>query len=53
MTHYRFWLRGVQGASSNASVIEMGGDRIASDESRVTETSVRGLWQAYRGHMGL
>ena len=48
-----FVQRGVQGASSNASVIEMGGDRIASDESRVTETSVRGLWQAYRGHMGL
>lgn len=48
-----FVQRGVQGASGHASVIEMGGDRIASDESRVTETSVRGLWQAYRGHMGL
>jgi phenylpropionate dioxygenase-like ring-hydroxylating dioxygenase large terminal subunit len=48
-----FVQRGVKGADENASVIEMGGDRIASDESRVTETSVRGLWQAYRGHMGL
>jgi hypothetical protein len=24
---------------------------VASDESRVSETSVRGLWQAYRRHM--
>jgi anthranilate 1,2-dioxygenase large subunit/terephthalate 1,2-dioxygenase oxygenase component alpha subunit len=48
-----FVQRGVQGADSHASVIEMGGSAIASDESRVTETSVRGLWQAYRGHMGL
>lgn len=48
-----FVQRGVAGADSHASVIEMGGDRIASDESRVTETSVRGLWQAYRGHMDL
>jgi len=31
----------------------MGGREIASSESRVTETSVRGLWQAYRRHMGL
>ena len=48
-----FVQRGAKGAEGYASVIEMGGDGIASDESRVTETSVRGLWQAYRGHMGL
>jgi hypothetical protein len=29
----------------------MGGRGVASDESRVSETSVRGLWQAYRRHM--
>ena len=48
-----FVQRGVKGADGHASVIEMGGDYIGSDESRVTESSVRGLWQAYRGHMGL
>jgi hypothetical protein len=31
----------------------MGGRGVASDESRVNETSVRGMWQAYRKHMGL
>jgi hypothetical protein len=29
----------------------MGGRGVGSDESRVSETSVRGLWQAYRRHM--
>jgi len=48
-----FVQRGVQGAPDFAAVIEMGGATVASDESRVTETSVRGLWQAYRRHMGL
>jgi phenylpropionate dioxygenase-like ring-hydroxylating dioxygenase large terminal subunit len=48
-----FVQRGVQAASDRASFVEMGGREIASSESRVTETSVRGLWQAYRRHMGL
>ena len=48
-----FVQRGVQAASDRASFIEMGGRDVASNESRVTETAVRGLWQAYRGHMGL
>jgi len=48
-----FVQRGVQAASDRASFVEMGGRDIASSESRVTETSVRGLWQAYRRHMGL
>jgi phenylpropionate dioxygenase-like ring-hydroxylating dioxygenase large terminal subunit len=48
-----FVQRGVQAASDRASFVEMGGRDVASSESRVTETSVRGLWQAYRRHMGL
>jgi anthranilate 1,2-dioxygenase large subunit/terephthalate 1,2-dioxygenase oxygenase component alpha subunit len=48
-----FVQRGVQGAGSHASVVEMGGRSVESNESRVTETSVRGLWQQYRRHMGL
>jgi anthranilate 1,2-dioxygenase large subunit/terephthalate 1,2-dioxygenase oxygenase component alpha subunit len=48
-----FVQRGVQGAAGHASVVEMGGRGVASSESRVTETSVRGLWQEYRKHMDL
>jgi anthranilate 1,2-dioxygenase large subunit/terephthalate 1,2-dioxygenase oxygenase component alpha subunit len=48
-----FVQRGVHGAAAHASVVEMGGRSVASSESRVTETSVRGLWQQYRKHLGL
>jgi phenylpropionate dioxygenase-like ring-hydroxylating dioxygenase large terminal subunit len=48
-----FVQRGVRGAAERAAFIEMGGRGIGSDESRVSETSVRGMWQAYRRHMGL
>ena len=48
-----FVQRGVQGATSHASVVEMGGRSVESNESRVTETSVRGMWQQYRKHMAL
>jgi len=48
-----FVQRGAAGAPDRASVVEMGGRDVASDGSRVNETSVRGLWQAYRRHMGL
>jgi phenylpropionate dioxygenase-like ring-hydroxylating dioxygenase large terminal subunit len=48
-----FVQRGVQGAAAHASVVEMGGRSVESNESRVTETSVRGLWQQYRRHMAL
>jgi phenylpropionate dioxygenase-like ring-hydroxylating dioxygenase large terminal subunit len=48
-----FVQRGVQGAGARASVVEMGGRSVESSESRVTETSVRGLWQQYRKHMDL
>jgi anthranilate 1,2-dioxygenase large subunit/terephthalate 1,2-dioxygenase oxygenase component alpha subunit len=48
-----FVQRGVHGAAAQASVVEMGGRSVASNESRVTETSVRGLWQQYRKHLEL
>jgi phenylpropionate dioxygenase-like ring-hydroxylating dioxygenase large terminal subunit len=46
-----FVQRGVAGSPERASVIEMGGDRVGSQDSRITETAVRGLWQAWRRHM--
>ena len=48
-----FVQRGVQGARDRASFVEMGGRGVGSDASRVNETSVRGLWQAWRRHMQL
>jgi anthranilate 1,2-dioxygenase large subunit/terephthalate 1,2-dioxygenase oxygenase component alpha subunit len=48
-----FVQRGVQGARDRASFVEMGGASVGSDASRVNETSVRGLWQAWRRHMQL
>src|SRR5262245_466821 len=48
-----FVQRGVKGAAERAAFVEMGGRGVGSDESRVSETSVRGLWQAYRRHMDL
>ncbi|HUQ26068.1 MAG TPA: Rieske 2Fe-2S domain-containing protein [Burkholderiales bacterium] len=48
-----FVQRGVAASPDRASVIEMGGDRVGSGDSRITETAVRGLWKAWRGHMGL
>ena len=48
-----FVQRGIEGASDRAAFVEMGGRDAGSSESRVSETSVRGLWQAYRRHMGL
>jgi anthranilate 1,2-dioxygenase large subunit/terephthalate 1,2-dioxygenase oxygenase component alpha subunit len=48
-----FVQRGVQGGAAHASVVEMGGRGVESSESRVTETSVRGLWREYRKRMSL
>jgi anthranilate 1,2-dioxygenase large subunit/terephthalate 1,2-dioxygenase oxygenase component alpha subunit len=48
-----FVQRGVAGASARASVVEMGGGGVESNESRITETSVRGFWKQYRGLMSL
>ncbi len=45
--------RGVAGSPERASVIEMGGSGVGSGDSRITETAVRGLWQAWRRHMQL
>lgn len=46
-----FVQRGVAGSPERCSVIEMGGATIGSGDSRITETAVRGLWQAWRRHM--
>ena len=46
-----FVQRGVAGSPDRASVIEMGGDKIGSGDSRITETAVRGLWKAWRHYM--
>src|ERR1041384_1376434 len=40
-----FVQRGVAGSPERASVIEMGGNLIGTQDSRITETAVRGLWQ--------
>jgi phenylpropionate dioxygenase-like ring-hydroxylating dioxygenase large terminal subunit len=48
-----FVRRGALAAPDRASVIEMGGSAVATSESRITETAVRGLWQAWRAHMDL
>ena len=46
-----FVQRGVAASPERASVIEMGGSGVGSGDSRITETAVRGLWQAWRRHM--
>src|SRR5258706_12025665 len=48
-----FVQRGVAGSPDRASVIAMGGADVGSQESRITETAVRGLWQAWRRHMNI
>jgi anthranilate 1,2-dioxygenase large subunit/terephthalate 1,2-dioxygenase oxygenase component alpha subunit len=46
-----FVARGSVAAGERAAFVEMGGRAVASDPSRVSETSVRGFWQAWRGRM--
>ena len=46
-----FVQRGVAASPDHASVIEMGGNLIGTQDSRITETAVRGLWQTWRKHM--
>ena len=48
-----FVQRGTSAAGDHAAVVEMGGRDVASNQSRVTETSVRGFWQAWRARMDL
>jgi phenylpropionate dioxygenase-like ring-hydroxylating dioxygenase large terminal subunit len=48
-----FVQRGSRGASDEMSVVEMGGQGIGSEESRVSEAAVRGFWNTYRQLMGV
>lgn len=48
-----FVQRGVAGAPDEQAVLEMGGAKAESSESRVTEASIRGFWKAYRHLMHL
>ena len=48
-----FVQRGSAGSPDRSSFVEMGGAEVATSESRVTETSVRGFWQSWRGHIGI
>jgi len=45
--------RAIAAAGGDASVVEMGGCDAVTQDTRATETAVRGFWKAYRGHMGL
>ena len=47
-----FVQRGTLAAADQVSVIQMGGSTAESQETRATESSVRGFWKAYRRHMG-
>ena len=48
-----FVQRGTASAGQFASVVEMGGGTVGSQEGRATETSVRGFWKAWRACMGI
>jgi anthranilate 1,2-dioxygenase large subunit len=48
-----FVQRAVVGGGDECSIVAMGGNEHASQETRATEASVRGFWQAYRPLMGL
>ncbi|MBL6952580.1 MAG: Rieske 2Fe-2S domain-containing protein [Alphaproteobacteria bacterium] len=48
-----FVQRALPGTGGETSVVMMGGDGAASQESRATETSIRGFWKAYRTMMDI
>jgi anthranilate 1,2-dioxygenase large subunit len=48
-----FVQRAIAGSEDDCSVLEMGGHDHASQDTRTTEASIRGFWQAYRPLMGL
>ena len=48
-----FIQRAIKGGEDECSILEMGGVEHASQETRTTEASIRGFWQAYRQTMGL
>ena len=47
-----FVQRAIVGSEHESSVMEMGGHGHATEETRTTEASIRGFWQAYRPLMG-
>ena len=47
-----FVQRAIVGAEDGCSILEMGGHEHSSQETRTTEASIRGFWQAYRPLMG-
>ena len=47
-----FVQRAIAGAEDECSVIEMGGHGHVPEDTRTTEASIRGFWQAYRPMMG-
>ena len=48
-----FVQRGIVTASGEQAIVEMGGEGTESQETRATETSVRGFWKIYRELMGV
>ncbi|MFK5980672.1 MAG: Rieske 2Fe-2S domain-containing protein [Rhizobiaceae bacterium] len=48
-----FVQRGTIGASTDSSVLAMGGYSIESGDDRITEAAIRGFWTEYRKRMGL
>jgi phenylpropionate dioxygenase-like ring-hydroxylating dioxygenase large terminal subunit len=48
-----FVQRTLPGGIGDASIVEMGGAGTASQDTRVTESAVRGFWRVYRERMGL
>jgi anthranilate 1,2-dioxygenase large subunit len=48
-----FVQRAIKGGEDECSILEMGGVEHASQDTRTTEASIRGFWQAYRQTMGL
>ena len=48
-----FVQRGIVTADAERAIVEMGGEGTDSQETRATETSVRGFWKIYRSLMGV
>lgn len=48
-----FIQRALPGAEEQSSIVQMGGNEVCSQDTRATETAVRGFWQVYRRLMGV
>jgi len=48
-----FIQRALPGAEEQSSIVQMGGNDVCSQDTRATETAVRGFWQVYRRLMGV